>query len=73
MKFKNQLIGMSLSAGLILGTSASALAGGLDFLEPAKVAQKVKNIIAKQKIGGTVNVVNAEVFDGLSAAIKYKI
>ncbi|QDK39085.1 hypothetical protein [Bdellovibrio sp. NC01] len=64
---------LSLSAGLIIGSTLPAHAGGLEFLEPAKLAQKVKNLIAKQKIGATVNIVDAEVFDGLSAALKYKM
>lgn len=62
-----------LSASVIIASVVPAHAGGLDFLEPANLAQKVKNIIAKQKIGATVNIVDAEVFDGLSAALKYKM
>ncbi len=72
MTIAKHVLSVTLSSGLLF-SALPAHAGGLDFLEPSKVATRVKNIIAKQKVGATVNIVDANVFDGLSAAIKYKI
>ncbi|MDG0815391.1 hypothetical protein [Bdellovibrio svalbardensis] len=73
MKIAQHVLSLTLSSGLLLSPILPAHAGGLDFLEPSKVATKVKNLIAKQRVGGTINIVDAPVYDGLSAALKYKI
>lgn len=62
-----------MSSALFMATGSTVHAGALDFLEPSKLGAQFKNIMARQRIGSDINIVNAEVFDGLSAALKYKI
>lgn len=72
MKMKRSLLGITLASGLLVMGAVPARAD-LDFLEPAKLGQVIKKEVAKQSIGANVNLVSGEVFEGISAALKYRI
>jgi hypothetical protein len=44
-----------------------------DFLEPAKIVGRIQKEIAKQSISTGGDLVDFELFDGVSTAIKYKL
>lgn len=72
MTFKSTVYRMTLASSLIfLGTTQAQ--AKLDFLEPAKLAQTIKKEVAKQSIGANMNLVSADILDGVSAALKYRI
>lgn len=45
----------------------------MDFLEPTFIQERIRKEIAKASIRGTLNLVDAEIFDGVSASLKYRI
>lgn len=57
---------------LVILMASSAFAN-LDYLQPATIATRLRNEIAKQKIAGDANLVNIDVFNGLSIAAKYHL
>lgn len=63
------------SLSLILSAFAVSVPAqaGWDFLDVTKIPQAIKKQVAKQRIGGSIDLVDAEIFDGLSSALKYKI
>ncbi|HWU43824.1 MAG TPA: hypothetical protein VN132_10310, partial [Bdellovibrio sp.] len=73
MKLHKHVLATVLSSSLLWAAPFSAHAGFFDFLEPANLSQKMKNLIAKQKVSGSVNIFDVQIYDGLSAALKYKI
>lgn len=72
MSFKNALAQLTLATGLVSLGALPAYAD-LGFLEPAQIARTIKKEVAKQSIGTNVNLVNADIFEGISAALKYRI
>lgn len=71
MNFRDSLLKKSILMLLvIISTKAHALP---DFLEPAKVAGSVKKAIETATIGGNLKLFNAEVYDGVTTALQYKI
>lgn len=46
---------------------------GWDFLEPAKIIEKIRQQIAKQDIGVSLGLIDSEIFTGFSTALKYKL
>ncbi|MDG0815344.1 hypothetical protein [Bdellovibrio svalbardensis] len=59
------LLGMSFTA-----TPAQA---GWDFLQPAKIIEKIRQQIAKQDIGVSIGLIDGEIFSGFSTALGYKL
>lgn len=72
MKLKHYLKIAVLSSSVAMSTG-SVHAGGLDFLEPSKISGTIKNIIAKQSIGANINIVDAQIYESLAAALNYKL
>lgn len=72
MMFKRTVYKMTFASSLMLLGTVQAQAK-LDFLEPAKLTQAIKKEVAKQSIGANVNLVSADILDGVSAALKYRI
>lgn len=72
MGLSNMILKMTLATGCALSLSIPAYAG-FDFLEPAKITERIKKEVAKQSIGADVPLVDAEIFEGISASLKYRI
>lgn len=61
----------ALACGIVLSLTSSAWAD-LSFLEPAHLQETIKNQVAKQDIDVGTNLVNLNIFSGLSSALKYR-
>lgn len=67
---KNSLFSL-LTVSLL--TAAGPAQAALEDLAPANISRSVKKLIAKQKIGASLNLVNLDVYDGISLGLKYRI
>lgn len=72
MTLKKQLFGLAMAAGLSV-LSASPAHAGWDVLKPANLWERLQKEVAKQDIGANVNLVNAEILEGLSTSLRYRI
>ncbi|WP_415063279.1 hypothetical protein [Bdellovibrio sp.] len=73
MAFTKTFLKLTLITGVAVGFVTSTAHADFDFLEPAAIAERVKKEVAKQSIGANLNLVNAEIFEGISASLKYRI
>ncbi|KYG68457.1 hypothetical protein AZI87_04195 [Bdellovibrio bacteriovorus] len=71
MMIRKQVLALLLASGL-LGTVAPAQAGW-EVLKPANIWEKIQKEVAKQDIGASVNLVNAEILEGISTSLRYRI
>lgn len=70
MLLRSQIFAGFLAAGLLV---ASPVQAGWEVFKPAPIIEKIKKGIAKQEIGASVNLVNAEILDGISTSLRYKL
>ncbi len=68
---KKSLVLLFLVGTFLLGPT-NAFAGS-DFLEPSKIAERIRKQIAKQKIGGAIDIIDGEIFEGISTGLGYRI
>lgn len=69
---KNHIL-RSIFSAILLITAALPAHAGLDFLAPAHLWERIQKQVAKQDIGATVGMVNAEILDGLSTSLQYRL
>ncbi|AHI06979.1 hypothetical protein BDW_12395 [Bdellovibrio bacteriovorus W] len=71
--WRSLLSAVVLSFAIFTTSTPIASAKGLDGLAPANLLEKIKKEIAKQEIGSSVSLVNAEILSGLTTSLRYKI
>lgn len=69
---KKSFLMVILAAGVSVLTALPASAGW-EVLKPANAWEKIKKEVAKQEIGGSVTLVNADIINGISTSLRYKI
>lgn len=69
---KNRFLGLFLTVGFVTISSLPAHAG-LEFLHPAALWERIQHEVAKQDIGATVPLVDANILEGLSTSLSYRI
>lgn len=72
MMLKKQLLSLMMVSGLSIIATSQAQAGW-EVLKPANIWERIQKEVAKQEIGAGVNLVNAEILDGLSTSLRYRI
>ncbi|WP_415064081.1 hypothetical protein [Bdellovibrio sp.] len=72
MMLRTKLLALSLVSGLSFIATSPAQAGW-EALQPANVWERIQKQVAKQQIGASVNLVSAEVLDGISTSLRYRI
>lgn len=72
MMLKKSFLTAVLAAGFSVLTAVPASAGW-EVLKPANAWEKIKKEVAKQEIGGSLTLVNADIIDGISTSLRYKI
>ncbi|MNJ99895.1 hypothetical protein D3C87_176760 [compost metagenome] len=72
MKLSTLVLKAALIMGISLGVITPANAA-LDFLEPAFLKERVRKEVAKASIRGSLNLVDVEIYNGISASIRYRL
>ncbi|AFY02951.1 hypothetical protein [Bdellovibrio bacteriovorus] len=72
MMLKKRVVTAALAAALSLMIASPAQAGW-EVLKPANAWEKIKKQVAKQEISGSLTLVNADIIDGISTSLRYKI
>ncbi|WP_374075485.1 hypothetical protein [Bdellovibrio bacteriovorus] len=72
MTLKKQILSLVMISGLSFIATSPAHAGW-EVLKPANIWERIQKEVAKQEIGAGVNLVNAEILDGLSTSLRYRI
>lgn len=71
MKLKKGALAFAAAIGFM--TLSSVAQAGWGDLKPINVWDKIKKEIAKQEIGAGVTLINAEILDGISTSLRYRI
>ncbi len=72
MKFTSSLF-FAILLGLSLTAAPTTSQAGWGFLEPAKIIEKIRQQIAKQDIGVSIGLIDGEIFNGFSTALRYRL
>lgn len=62
-----------LTVAIFATSTPIAFAKGLEGLSPASLLERIKKEVAKQDIGASVALVNAEILSGLTTSLRYRI
>ncbi|HEX7672666.1 MAG TPA: hypothetical protein VF412_00775 [Bdellovibrio sp.] len=73
MKFASLISATALSLSLVAVPRPSQAGWGWGFLEPAKIIEKIRQQIAKQDIGVGVGLIDADILNGFSTALRYRL
>lgn len=64
---------LAVIAALNLSVITPAAQAGWEALKPVNAWEKIKKEVAKQEISGSLTLVNADIIDGISTSLRYKI
>ncbi|WP_374029246.1 hypothetical protein [Bdellovibrio bacteriovorus] len=72
MMLKKNLLTLVLASGFTV-LSATPAQAGWEVLKPANIWERIQKEVAKQEVGANISLVNAEILEGISTSLRYRI